>query len=762
MASDSGSWDHVSGTPNAAPRPAFDFDDLVQSSTPGGRQQGQNTESSDAGSRAGRVSVASAVTAPSTFGTQGGQSGGATDSSGKPLTSIFVASSDITSTFCLGAIGGANANKFCCKDLEGTERCSTKTHGSSKLRITPGNLYIWCPGKEATQAYASPTLAPDDLPTAFDLEPWLESQLPLEDWEDVFSTSFGLADSKIPADPLTNPDFWNPAGGVADDKSSTTFGTSMLSGLKKRLVNSGKSPKPSPLSRLAETKQESSGIDIQELHKTVGAQGAMITELFNQVSNLSYQLKMQPSTGDFESLRREVGTRPSSDGFRSIAIWDVISDLPSFGGIADLNDRFEQLSRDANQLASAFRSTATNNNRWLLELDGSLKTISSRLDALRGNVSSGLPLPSSPSDWEAEASQLRRDISTLRVTLHQATFSDDLGSRLSTVEDDVSDMKQRIAGTNTFTFRNDVFGSPNDVLKVLTIEGLKDVHVGYFLDMFTALCLCVESFMDGKDFADRVHSAQRVQTSALDSDMLATMGHSTPKYLFQAKEGSGSRLVRPEEGFGFRLPNHAAYMGRDSKPVKNEIQELVSSQIAAVQGVIPSEFDNKAYELARHCLHQTTQHINFLLDHMSRWHLELTQQCNYSEAESWRFIGMCVRHVMDYLRVPRMDVARVEALDPSAKARVIWAVLQVHIRMDEVVKDNLKAHRVVQTAMANFNMRTRVDKSTVDALDKKVKDAEKSLATIQKDHVSLQADFGKTKQTVNSEIANLKKAPKKG
>jgi septal ring factor EnvC (AmiA/AmiB activator) len=109
-----------------------------------------------------------------------------------------------------------------------------------------------------------------------------------------------------------------------------------------------------------------------------------------------------------------------------------------------------------------------------------------------------------------------------------------------------------------------------------------------------------------------------------------------------------------------------------------------------------------------------------------------------------------------------MDVARVEALDPPAKARVIWAVLQVHIRMDEVVKDNLKAHRVVQTAMANFNMRTRVDKSTVDALDKKVKDAEKSLATIQKDHVSLQADFGKTKQTVNSEIANLKKAPKKG
>lgn len=757
---DSGSWDEVaartpSSTTSGGNRPSFDFDDLVRHSTPGVNDR--NVEF-DTESRAGRVSEAgSGVTAPSAF-LQGSQSGTQVDSSvGKPVTSVFVAPSDIASTFCLGAVGGVNASKFCCRDADS---CTTKTHSQSKMRVSPDNLYIWCPGKEDTQAYVRPTLNTSELPDSFELSPWLEARLTLEEWELAFSARFGL-DSKLAADKVPTPLFWGSSSTDPPAEKPSNFGT-LLSDVRNRLTGSSKSPKASPLSQVPE-KAASQPADLEELNKTIGAQGAMITELFQLVNTLSYQLKAQPSSEDLAKIHRDLGSRPSSDGFRSIAVWDVISDLPSFSGVSDLTSRFDHLSRDANQLASAFRSTATNNNRWLQELDTDLKRLSDRMDTLRPASSlRSFSGPGAPSDWQAEASTLRQDISNLRSSMHQVTASDDLGFRLSAVEDDVSDMKQRIVGTNTFTFRNDVFGSANDVLKVLTIETIKKVHVGFFLDMFTALCLCVESFLDGKDFADRVHSARRVETSALDSDMLSTMGHPTPKYLFQAKEGSGSRLVRPEEGFGFRLPNHSAYMGRDSKPIKTEIQDLVNSQVAAVQGIIPAEFDNKAYELARHCLQQTTQHVNFLLDHMSRWHLELTQQCNYSEPESWRFIGMCVRHVMDYLRVPRMDVARVESLDPPAKARVIWAVLQVHIRMDEVIKDNLKAHRVVQTAMANFNMRTRVDKSTVEALDKKVKDAEKTLATFQKEHSALQTDFGKTKQTVNSEIANLKKTKPKG
>jgi hypothetical protein len=214
----------------------------------------------------------------------------------------------------------------------------------------------------------------------------------------------------------------------------------------------------------------------------------MITDLFTLVSDLSHQLKSCPSASDFNALRLELGTCPTEDGFRNIAIWDVISDLPSFGGARALEERLDKLNRDANQLAYAFRSTTTNNNRWLQDLQDNFQRCARRLDGLKGGAPSRPASSFTEAEWQAEASHLHGDLSALRLTINSLAAPDDLGARLLLVEDDVSDMKQRIVGTNTFTFRNNVFGSSNDVLKILTVETLKEVHVGFFLDMFTALC----------------------------------------------------------------------------------------------------------------------------------------------------------------------------------------------------------------------------------------------------------------------------------
>ena len=108
-----------------------------------------------------------------------------------------------------------------------------------------------------------------------------------------------------------------------------------------------------------------------------------------------------------------------------------------------------------------------------------------------------------------------------------------------------------------------------------------------------------------------------------------------------------------------------------------------------------------------------------------------------------------------------MEVAAVTFLSSNrSKALVIWVVLQVHIRLEDIIQAKSKSHQVITTAMSNFVMKTRVDRSQVDALGSKIGEATKSSAACEKKASSLEADFKSVKQSHGNKIAALEKKAK--
>ena len=178
--------------------------------------------------------------------------------------------------------------------------------------------------------------------------------------------------------------------------------------------------------------------------------------------------------------------------------------------------------------------------------------------------------------------------------------------------------------------------------------------------------------------------------------------------------------------------------------------------ISAIKGTIKT--NNAATDLAKHLLTEVTSQLTELLALLSDWHEDLTEQCDYQSTQAWQFIGLSVRAMMDFLVPPRMAVSAITNFTlPENKASVIWAVLSEHIRMKELVVVDFKSHHVVTTAMSNFIMKTRVDRSLVTQVEDKASVNTKAITATDKRLATLETDLKSVKQTHGNKIAALEK-----
>ena len=105
-------------------------------------------------------------------------------------------------------------------------------------------------------------------------------------------------------------------------------------------------------------------------------------------------------------------------------------------------------------------------------------------------------------------------------------------------------------------------------------------------------------------------------------------------------------------------------------------------------------------ELSRHLCTETKSQLAELLALLADWYDERTNQSDYSSKVTWEFEDFVTRAIMEHLAPPRMEVASISALSSTkSKALVIWAVLQVHIRLNSIIDAGFKAHSVVTTAI---------------------------------------------------------------
>jgi hypothetical protein len=80
------------------------------------------------------------------------------------------------------------------------------------------------------------------------------------------------------------------------------------------------------------------------------------------------------------------------------------------------------------------------------------------------------------------------------------------------------------------------------------------------------------------------------------------------------------------------------------------------------------------------------------------------------------------RAIMDHLVPPIMEVSSTQNFESKeAKSLIIWAVLQVPIRMNDMQEAGCyKSHPGVSLALSNFLFKTRVYSAMVEVLDAKV------------------------------------------
>ena len=105
-------------------------------------------------------------------------------------------------------------------------------------------------------------------------------------------------------------------------------------------------------------------------------------------------------------------------------------------------------------------------------------------------------------------------------------------------------------------------------------------------------------------------------------------------------------------------------------------------------------------------------------------------------------------------KAAKIDSSRLNKRD--AKSLVIWAVIAVHIKMRSLIAAKFKSHQVVNNAMSNFIMKTRVDKSSVEKLDGKLEKGLKVVDQTAKDTADLKAEF----KALKARLVVLEKHPK--
>jgi hypothetical protein len=281
------------------------------------------------------------------------------------------------------------------------------------------------------------------------------------------------------------------------------------------------------------------------------------------------------------------------------------------------------------------------------------------------------------------------------------------------LEEDIGALNQRVGSDSSYTFEELVFGSASDVLQALG-SSLDDVDVGSFLDIVGATARLEDTFSSGKEYSDKKRSAHHVGSTALASDQMATLDFTTVLFFFEKTPGK-KIPVEEDEGWGHKMDNFDRYTGAKGKAVRSEITTKVKNLSTRVKGSVLGT--GSAQRLARHLisevLRQVSEFTNFLTDYQG----ELENECNYPTKVAWRYLGISARSIFNYLIVPRMEVAGLDEIgSKSSKSLIIWAILEVHMRMNSLISCGFKPHSVLTTTMTTFVMKNRIDSSQLEAV----------------------------------------------
>jgi hypothetical protein len=264
------------------------------------------------------------------------------------------------------------------------------------------------------------------------------------------------------------------------------------------------------------------------------------------------------------------------------------------------------------------------------------------------------------------------------------------------------------------------FGSFTEFAQMVLDE--KIPSSGMFWDLFSALVSMRPKGMSGKERADEQYSSERIKTTILENNLLASMSHARPACLY-AKGGIGM-LVGIEEGFG-ACESHAHWIA-GVESMKKLLGKQLKDFASGVLGNMGTSGGGN--DLAKALLAEIKVQWYEFVGWVDEFYKQLTEEANFKAKPAWRLVGRCASAIFDAMAEPRSKVAMLDDPTPlENKARIIWCVLQCHTVMRSFIDVRFQGHPVIVKEITMFMVTERVDPAELDNMRSRLIDTEATM-----------------------------------
>mmetsp|Transcript_18233 Transcript_18233/g.45138 ORF Transcript_18233/g.45138 Transcript_18233/m.45138 type:complete len:843 (-) Transcript_18233:6186-8714(-) len=283
------------------------------------------------------------------------------------------------------------------------------------------------------------------------------------------------------------------------------------------------------------------------------------------------------------------------------------------------------------------------------------------------------------------------------------------------------------------------------------------LDVGGCTDLLSSLIIMGSKDLTGKERADELYSAQRIDTSVRCSDLMASMRRSRPEKLY-AKGGKGD-LVPVSEGFG-AISSHKEWHGTGVDGVKATLTTDLRSHLTGLRGSLQGQH-GEGPELARALTRQVSNQWNDFTNFLEQAYIKLVEVAKFSPKAAWKLIGRYGVAFFEAMRPYRDPATLLEHADTlSDQATLLWAVLQCHRVAEEFITLNFEGHPAIVREMSLFMLTERVDPVQFTQLLEQNKELIKESNAQGKRIKSLEDTANTLKRTLdnlNNEVKQMKK-----
>ena len=329
----------------------------------------------------------------------------------------------------------------------------------------------------------------------------------------------------------------------------------------------------------------------------------------------------------------------------------------------------------------------------------------------------------------AEFRRISKTVDDLDSQIQSNVTSDQTGYQLL-LQSQVDDLRQQIlemqsrVDDESFSLNHYKFGSFQELKRWVKEEKVESA--GIFWDLFSLIVAMEPKAPTGTEHSDARHSAIRVASSRMESELAASMYHTKPKLLYSAK-GTGKPVAR-EKGFG-AIPSYGAWLGEGTESIKQSLQTWLHDYAESIRGTIDSSTGGGAFALA--LLQEVESQWTSFASHVERTYSDLVHVSHFSPTTAFQLIGRASNAIWEAMRKHRTKVIMLDNLSSlDCKARMIWCVLQCHREMQSFVSMEFRSHPSYVKEMSMFMLTERVDPSQLSTIDNTLTQLNKKVGTL--------------------------------